>query len=99
MVFYESWVHNVFLFQCQIHDDREDLEDEDTALAFLYVSDDMEWGRKNIKSKGHKDIFFVGMKIWDSDLRLDFTNNRVKSVSLSINQVNCHFTGRVDVWL
>ena len=39
---------------------REDLEDEDTALAFLYVSDDMEWGRKNIKTKGHKDLFFVG---------------------------------------
>jgi hypothetical protein len=44
----------------KINDRREDLEDEDTALAFLYVSDDMEWGRKNIKSKGHKDIFFVG---------------------------------------
>ena len=39
---------------------REDLEDEDTALAFLYVSDDMEWGRKNLKNKGHKDLFFVG---------------------------------------
>ena len=39
---------------------REDLEDEDTALAFLYVSDDMDWGRKNIKQKGHKDLFFVG---------------------------------------
>ena len=40
---------------------REDLEDDGTALAFLYVSDDMDWGRKNIKHKGHKDLFFVGM--------------------------------------
>lgn len=26
---------------------------------FLYVSDDMEWGEKNIKND-HKDLFFVG---------------------------------------
>ena len=34
-------------------------------MAFLYVSDDMDWGRKNIKSKGHKDVFFVGMLEWE----------------------------------
>jgi len=27
--------------------------------VFLYVSDDMEWGEKNIKND-HKDLFFVG---------------------------------------
>ena len=36
---------------------REDNEDGHTV--FLYVSDDMEWGRKNIRDK-HKDLYFVG---------------------------------------
>jgi len=28
----------------------------------VYVSDDMEWGRKNIKSKNN-DVFFVGKTV------------------------------------
>ena len=34
------------------------------AIAFLYISDDMEWGRtqlKNVKKK-YKDLFFIGKK-------------------------------------
>ncbi len=42
---------------------REEKETE--KVAFLYVSDDMDWGRKNIKNKKHKDVFFVGkVKFW-----------------------------------
>ena len=29
-------------------------------IAFLYVSDDMKWGRANIKDK-ENDLYFVGM--------------------------------------
>ena len=36
---------------------REECDTE--KIAFLFVSDDMEWGRKNLKNK-HKDLFFVG---------------------------------------
>ena len=35
---------------------REEFDSE--PVAFLYISDDMAWGRKNIKDK-HKDLFFV----------------------------------------
>ena len=28
-------------------------------MAFLYVSDDMDWGRKNLKND-NDDLFFVG---------------------------------------
>ena len=33
--------------------------DENSQVAFLYVSDDMKWGRHNIKDK-HDDLYFVG---------------------------------------
>ena len=33
-------------------------EEFDNLVAFLYISDDMAWGRKNIKNK-HKDLFFA----------------------------------------
>jgi len=33
-------------------------ENEPKKVAFLYVSDDMEWGKKNLKKC--KDLFFVG---------------------------------------
>ena len=33
-------------------------EEYDNQVAFLYISDDMAWGKKNIKNK-HKDLFFV----------------------------------------
>ena len=35
-------------------------ENEKEKIAFLYVSDDMDWGKSNLKSKKHKDVFFVG---------------------------------------
>ena len=39
---------------------REECDTE--KIAFLYVSDDMEWGQKQLKSvqKKHQDLFFVG---------------------------------------
>ena len=39
---------------------REECDTE--KIAFLYVSDDMEWGRQELKGiqKKHKDLFFVG---------------------------------------
>ena len=32
------------------------------AIAFLYISDDMEWGRTHLKSvkKKYNDLFFIG---------------------------------------
>ena len=35
---------------------REEFEN----VAFMYVSDDMEWGRKNLKNDNNGDLFFVG---------------------------------------
>ena len=29
-------------------------------VAFLYISDDMKWGRKNLKDK-ENDLYFVGL--------------------------------------
>lgn len=39
---------------------REECDTE--KIAFLYVSDDMEWGKTNLKSvqKKYQDLFFVG---------------------------------------
>ena len=39
---------------------REECETE--KIAFLYVSDDMEWGKNELQKlqKKHKDIFFEG---------------------------------------
>ena len=34
-------------------------DDGENIVAFLYVSDDMKWGRANIKDK-HNDLYFVG---------------------------------------
>ena len=34
-------------------------EDNDGDTVFFYVSDDMEWGRKNLRDK-HRDLYFVG---------------------------------------
>ena len=33
--------------------------EEHENVIFLYVSDDMEWGKKNLKNK-EKDLFFIG---------------------------------------
>jgi hypothetical protein len=35
-------------------------------VAFLYISDDMEWGRKNVKNN-HNDLHFVGTGNGDID--------------------------------
>lgn len=40
-------------------------EEYDNAV-FLFISDDMDWGRKNIKDK-HNDLFFVGEGRSDDD--------------------------------
>ena len=29
-------------------------------VIFLYVSDDMEWGRRNLRALGEGDLFFAG---------------------------------------
>ena len=40
---------------------REECDTE--KIAFLFVSDDMEWGKTELQKlqKKHKDIFFEGM--------------------------------------
>ena len=40
-------------------DAMEYFREEYQNVVFFYVSDDMTWGRKNIKNK-QKDLFFVG---------------------------------------
>ena len=43
------------------YDGMEEMrESYDDNIAFLYVSDDMKWGRGNIKDK-ENDLYFVGM--------------------------------------
>lgn len=37
---------------------REDIDD-DAKVIFLFVSDDMDWAKENIKNK-YNDLFFVG---------------------------------------
>lgn len=34
-------------------------DEHDGNTVFFYVSDDMDWGRKNIRNK-NKDLYFVG---------------------------------------
>ena len=48
---------------------REERETE--KIAFLYVSDDMEWGKTELKKlqKKHKDIYFEGKSILIKSLR------------------------------
>ena len=45
-------------------DAMEHFREESTtkAIAFLYISDDMEWGRTHLKSvkKKYNDLFFIG---------------------------------------
>jgi hypothetical protein len=41
------------------YDAMEYFREEYENVAFLYVSDDMKWGKSNIKNK-KKDLFFVG---------------------------------------
>ena len=35
-------------------------EDYETNVAFLYVSDDMKWGQKNLEDGENYDLYFVG---------------------------------------
>ena len=42
------------------YDAMESYREDYDPVAFLYVSDDMAWGKKLLKNK-HKDLFFVGM--------------------------------------
>ena len=48
---------------------REERETE--KIAFLYVSDDMEWGKTELQKlqKKHKDIYFEGKSILMKSLR------------------------------
>ena len=50
------------------YDAMEDMRESYDNVAFLYVSDDMAWGRKNIKDK-ENDLYFVGQ---DDDAAFDF---------------------------
>ena len=45
----------------------EDMRESYDNVAFLYVSDDMKWGRKNLKDK-ENDLYFVGKE----DASFDF---------------------------
>ena len=48
------------------YDAMDYFREEYNPVAFLYVSDDMAWGKKNLKNK-HKDLFFVGKENGDND--------------------------------
>ncbi len=42
-------------------------EDGEGGVAFLYVSDDMDWGRRELGGGEHDDVFFVGEGNEDDD--------------------------------
>jgi hypothetical protein len=47
-------------------------------VAFVYVSDDMAWGMKNLKNK-KKDLFFVGSGGTSfDDVSFDLVSNLLK---------------------
>ena len=50
------------------YDAMDEMRGSYDNVAFLYVSDDMAWGRKNIKDK-ENDLYFVGQ---DDDAAFDF---------------------------
>lgn len=52
---------------------REELDDDDSKTAFLYVSDDMDWGRKNVRNR-HKDLFFAGRKTYTGTFNVCCSN-------------------------
>ena len=41
------------------HDAMDYFRQEYQQVAFLWVSDDMQWAKTNIKDK-HRDLYFVG---------------------------------------
>ena len=43
------------------YDAMEHFREEYDPVVFIYISDDMAWGRKNLKNK-HKDLFFIGIR-------------------------------------
>jgi hypothetical protein len=49
------------------HDAMDEFREDYDHPVFLYVSDDMEWGRENL-ANDHGDLFFVGNGIGDVDL-------------------------------
>jgi hypothetical protein len=53
-------------------------------VAFLYISDDMEWGRKNVKNN-HNDLHFVGTGNGDidEDVAYDFALLAYRYVSIA----------------
>ena len=46
-------------------DAMEYFKEEFDNVVFLWISDDMEWGRKNFKTR--KDIFFMGSAVTNKD--------------------------------
>ena len=54
-------LHALFFFFKDFYDGMEEMrESYGDNVAFLYISDDMKWGRKNLKDK-ENDLYFVGM--------------------------------------
>ena len=43
------------------YDAMEEMRESYDNVAFLYVSDDMKWGRKNLKDK-ENDLYFAGQE-------------------------------------
>ncbi len=55
----ETWKQKPFK-KSYFYDAMDEFRDSYDNVAFLYVSDDMKWGRKNIKDK-ENDLYFVGL--------------------------------------
>lgn len=44
------------------HDAMDHFREEYNHVAFLWVSDDMDWAKTNIKDR-HRDLHFLGMRL------------------------------------
>ena len=56
------------LYEDYFEDAMEYFRDEywDTTVVFVYVSDDMKWGRRNLKDS--KNLFFLGLSIFSPNM-------------------------------
>ena len=51
---------SIFVDRGYFRDAMDYFREEFDNVLFLYVSDDMEWGRRNVRSLGRGDLFFAG---------------------------------------
>ena len=58
----------IFVDRGYFRDAMDYFREEFDNVLFLYVSDDMEWGRRNLRSLGRGDLFFAGGRTAGEDM-------------------------------